>query len=74
MSLEERKITIGFFFTIIGLLCACWVFLWGWSWTRMDKVEARQTTNDVASADIRTQLSQIQTDLKWLIQKEVGGK
>jgi hypothetical protein len=70
MSLEEKRVTLKVLLTLLGITCAAWSFMWGWSWVRMDKVEARQTVSDITSADIRTQLSQIQTDLKWLINKE----
>ena len=44
--------------------------LWSWNWIRVDKVEARQQAMGDATANINAQLSQIQTDLRWLISKE----
>lgn len=70
MSLEEKRLTLKFFFTVMGSVCAFYAALWGWNWIRVDKVEARQQAMDSATSRINEQLSQIQTDLKWIIASE----
>jgi hypothetical protein len=74
MSLDEKRLTLKFFFTVMGSVCAFYATLWGWNWIRVDKVEARQQAMDNATSQINTQLSQIQTDLKWIINTEQNKK
>jgi hypothetical protein len=66
MSAEEKRLTLKFFFTVIGFLVALYSALWGWNWIRVDKVEARQQQMDAVTSGINEQLSQIQTDLSWI--------
>ena len=66
MSLEEKKLTIKFFFLVIGGLVTIYSALWGWNWIRVDKVEARQQKMDDATSLINEQLSSISTDLQWI--------
>lgn len=70
MSLEEKKLTVKFFFTVVGGMVVFYSALWGWNWLRVDKVETRQQAMDQATSGINSQLSQIQTDLKWIIAAE----
>lgn len=74
MSMEEKKLTLKFFFTVIGGLIVFYSALWGWNWIRVDKVEARQQAMDSSTSQINSQLSQIQTDLKWIISAELNKK
>lgn len=67
MSSEtKRHITWGVFCTVIGAICAVYAFLYGYTWNRMSVVEAKQDQQSAANMDIKSQLSQIQTDILWI--------
>ena len=69
MSAEDKKyLTFSIFLTALGIIMALWGTLFGYSFTRLSAVEAKQEIQDTASVEIKTQLSQIQTDLQWIKQ------
>lgn len=63
---EKRYLTLGAFFTAIGILTALWGTLFGYSFNRITAVDAKQDAQEISSVDIKTQLSQIQTDIQWI--------
>ena len=66
MSLEEKRLTIKFFLTVLGLLMTIWFTAYGYTWVRLGAIEVRNEKTQTENADIKTQLSQIQADLSWI--------
>ena len=63
MSTHDKKyLTIGIFFTVIGIIMAMWGTLYGYSFNRLSSVEAKQGVQDISNTDIKTYYRQ-----KWLV-------
>jgi hypothetical protein len=54
--------------TLAGIISALWAFMFGYTMTRIKKVEDKQDFIDTSNTSIQTQLSQIQTDILWIKQ------
>jgi hypothetical protein len=52
--------------TCMSVMAAVWASAYGYVWGRLGEVEHRCDRVGVESVDIKTQLSQIQTDLQWI--------
>ena len=66
MSAEEKRITIKMLVTCMSVMAAVWATAYSYIWVRLGDVEHRMESVSVESVDIKTQLSQIQTDLQWI--------
>jgi len=66
MSLEEKKLTVKTLMWCVGTLAVIWAAAYGYVWVRLGVVEAKTESASAESVDIKTQLSQIQTDLQWI--------
>lgn len=63
---NKRHITMGFFITAIAIICSAWGFFYFEICKSVDAVEAKQFLQDTNNVDIKSQLSQIQTDISWI--------
>ncbi len=69
MSREEKiYLTLGTFLTVIGVVMALWGTLYGYSFTRMSSIEAKQSTQDISNTELKMWMSEVRTDVVWIKQ------
>ena len=66
MSQEEKRLTLKFLLSVLGIIMTIWSTAYGYTWIRLGSLEVRHDKTQNESVEIKTQLSQIQADIQWI--------
>ncbi len=66
MSQEEKRLTLKFLLSVLGIMMTIWSTAYGYTWIRLGSLEVRYDKTQNESVEIKTQLSQIQADIQWI--------
>lgn len=66
MSAEERRVTIKMIMWIIGTMVTVWACAYGYTWQRLNIVEAKAGMVSAKYEDVNSQLSEIKTNVEWI--------
>jgi hypothetical protein len=74
MPHDEKVLTMKVVMWVVGTLMVAWGTAYGYTWIRLGSVEAKTESARIENVGVQAQLSQIQTDLKWVINALEKGK
>jgi len=63
---KEKGISWVIFLGGVSLILTIFGILTTYTFSRMGSIEQKQVAQDTANTEIKTQLSQIQTDIAWI--------